>query len=69
VALLAYTGTGDEQTDIVAHLTGFLAGAAGGVVLYGLGSGARIRPGVQAAAAVLAALTLAAAWLMALSRA
>lgn len=33
IALLAYTGTGDENTDIVAHLTGFLAGGAGGFLL------------------------------------
>jgi len=26
IALLAYTGTGDENTDIMAHLTGFAAG-------------------------------------------
>jgi len=32
VALLAYTGTGGERTDVVAHLTGFLAGLALGWV-------------------------------------
>lgn len=26
IALLAYTGTGDENTDVMAHLTGFIAG-------------------------------------------
>jgi len=33
VVLLAWLGTGDERTDIVAHLTGFLAGFAIGAVL------------------------------------
>ncbi|MBT8137895.1 MAG: rhomboid family intramembrane serine protease [Gammaproteobacteria bacterium] len=30
--LLAYLGTGDERTDIVAHLTGFAAGMGGGII-------------------------------------
>lgn len=67
VALLAYTGTGDEQTDIVAHLTGFLAGAAGGAVIYFLPVLARPRFVTQATAGVLAVLTLVAAWITALS--
>ena len=33
VLLLAWLGTGGERTDIVAHLTGFLAGFGMGVVL------------------------------------
>jgi membrane associated rhomboid family serine protease len=33
VILLAWLGTGDERTDIVAHLTGFIAGFALGAVL------------------------------------
>lgn len=33
VVLLAYIGTGDAQTDAVAHLTGFLAGFCAGVLL------------------------------------
>lgn len=32
-ALLMYTGTGDENTDIGAHLMGFLCGFAGGMLL------------------------------------
>ena len=32
-ALLMYTGTGDSQTDIGAHLLGFLCGFAGGMLL------------------------------------
>lgn len=33
IALLAYTGTGDESTDIGAHLAGFVCGFASGIVL------------------------------------
>ena len=33
IVLLAWLGTGDERTDIVAHLTGFLAGFAMGALL------------------------------------
>src|SRR5690606_35842480 len=33
IALLAYTGTGDAQTDIGAHLAGFLCGLALGTAL------------------------------------
>lgn len=67
IALLAYTGTGGERTDVVAHLTGFLAG-------LGIGWFARYAPaawlrrlGVQAAAGLLAAVLLSASWWLALS--
>ena len=33
LALLMYTGTGDENTDIGAHLFGFLCGFGGGMLL------------------------------------
>lgn len=33
IALLAYTGTGDESTDIGAHLVGFVCGFAAGIFL------------------------------------
>ena len=32
-ALLMYTGTGDENTDVGAHLMGFLCGLGGGMLL------------------------------------
>ncbi len=35
-ALLMYTGTGDENTDVGAHLMGFLCGLGGGMVLAAL---------------------------------
>lgn len=62
VALLAYTGTGDEHTDVFAHFAGFLAGALGGAVLHGLGG---VRPGqlpLQAGTGLAAAALLALAW-------
>jgi membrane associated rhomboid family serine protease len=68
VALLAYIGTGDEQTDITAHLTGFVAGAAAGVAFYRLadrGGRGRLLQGLCAAAALV---TIAVAWTLALLR-
>ena len=67
VALLAYTGTGDEQTDIVAHLAGFLAGAAAGLALFRLTRGRTSGPSLQAVAGAIAGLTVVAAWAVALS--
>jgi membrane associated rhomboid family serine protease len=67
VALLAYTGTGDEQTDIVAHLTGFLAGAALGALLVQARAPSPGRAG-QLAAGAGSLGVLALAWLLALSR-
>lgn len=62
IALLAFIGTGDEQTDIFAHLAGFLAGLAGGAALDRLGG---VRPGharLQTLAGAGAAALLALAW-------
>lgn len=60
IALLAYTGTGDAQTDIGAHLAGFLCGFAAGIALtFGVRrlGGARLQAicGAAAAALILAA--------------
>ena len=66
IALLAFIGTGDEQTDIFAHLAGFLAGLAGGAGLNRLGG---LRPGhtgLQALTGAGAAALLALAWWRAL---
>lgn len=65
IALLAFTGTGDESTDIGAHLAGFLTGLAAGIGLTQVAdrlAGQRLQ---QACGGIAAAL-LAAAWLLAL---
>lgn len=65
--LLAWLGTGDERTDIVAHLTGFVAGFVPGLVLGRLPN----RPGRdvmrQWQAGAVALLGLALAWSLALA--
>lgn len=65
IALLAYTGTGDESTDIGAHLAGFVCGFAGGIVLT------RFAPmfqnhRLQWLCGIAAPLALAGAWWLAL---
>ncbi len=67
IALLAYTGTGDENTDIVAHLAGFVAGGLGGLLLYRLPGIAGVQPRAQALAAALTVAVIALSWLRALS--
>jgi membrane associated rhomboid family serine protease len=63
-ALLMYTGTGGPDTDIGAHLMGFLAGLAAGVWLSA--SGTRFtEPGRQRQNGALALGILAGAWLVA----
>ena len=65
IALLMFTGTGDENTDIGAHLMGFVCGFAAGMVLTLLGrmpAPAR----VQLLAGGCAILIVAFAWLAAL---
>jgi membrane associated rhomboid family serine protease len=65
IALLAYTGTGDENTDIGAHLAGFACGFLAGIVLT------RFAPAfasgrLQTICGLAAALLMASAWLIAL---
>jgi membrane associated rhomboid family serine protease len=63
LGLLAFTGTAGENTDLGAHLFGFLAGFAGGVSIAAWLPSAWLKSArVQAACAVLAALVLAGAW-------
>jgi len=66
VALLAYTGTGDENTDIGAHLAGFACGFVAGMLLT---LAARHLPqrSLQRAAGILALLLVAGAWAAALT--
>lgn len=65
LALLMYTGTGDANTDVGAHLMGFLAGLCGGVLLALL---PRLPSGPlwQFGAGAASLLTVAAAWVAAL---
>jgi membrane associated rhomboid family serine protease len=70
VMLLAWIGTGDEQTDVVAHLTGFVAGLAAGAWAGRRGGAAWAVPGTLQATLGLAALAVVAlAWVIAFSAA
>ena len=66
VTLLAWLGTGDEQTDIVAHLTGFLSGCAIGVLLARGGRPTSPGPAWQWCLAGASLLALTGAWCAAL---
>jgi rhomboid protease GluP len=64
IALLAYTGTGDENTDIGAHLSGFVCGFGAGMLLTHFADrlpGRKLQIGCGIAAAALVAC----AWLAA----
>ncbi|MGH8130233.1 MAG: rhomboid family intramembrane serine protease [Steroidobacteraceae bacterium] len=67
LALLAFTGTGGENTDILAHLAGFIVGSAIGALCARLPMPAPGRHRLQwaAGAAAIAVLTL--AWTLALA--
>ena len=60
-ALLMYTGTGDENTDVGAHLMGFLCGLGGGMVLAAL-KDRLIDSRWQRVAAALALVLVVIAW-------
>lgn len=65
--LLAYIGTGDAQTDAVAHLTGFIAGLFAGAA-YDLRRPRWLSaPGVQVAAGLGSLALVAACWWLAVS--
>lgn len=66
IALLAFTGTGGERTDIFAHLTGFAAGFGLGALLLHKLDLSRVRH-AQAIAAAAAAGLLALSWALALA--
>jgi len=67
IALLAMTGTAGEQTDIVAHLFGFVAGLGLGALAAGLPLPPPGRTRPQWIAAGLATALLAGAWTAALA--
>jgi membrane associated rhomboid family serine protease len=63
LGLLAFTGTAGENTDLGAHLFGFIAGFGAGLVLARFADPKWLkRAGVQRAAGALAALIVLAAW-------
>lgn len=66
LALLAFTGTGGENTDILAHLAGFIVGSATGALAARLPMPAPGRHGVQSAAGAAAIALVALAWTLAL---
>jgi membrane associated rhomboid family serine protease len=65
IALLAFTGTGDENTDIGAHLSGFVCGFAAGIFLTSLQK-YLANPLLQRLAGVAAISSVALAWTVAL---
>lgn len=67
LALLAYTGTGDENTDIGAHLMGFASGFLGGMFIVRFGD-LRQRGRLQAICGFAAIALVGYAWLFAFSR-
>jgi membrane associated rhomboid family serine protease len=68
LGLLAFTGTAGENTDLGAHLFGFIAGLAAGLALARFASVAWLRtPRVQRVAGALAAVLLVAAWVVGLN--
>lgn len=67
IALLAFTGTGDENTDIGAHLAGFLCGLAAGMALTAVAGRLPDRR-LQSACGAAALLSIAGAWLLAFVR-
>jgi rhomboid protease GluP len=65
LALLAYTGTGDENTDIGAHLSGFACGFGSGIILTWWSSYLCARH-LQLISGALALLIVGFAWMAAL---
>ncbi|MBT8486281.1 MAG: rhomboid family intramembrane serine protease [Phycisphaerales bacterium] len=67
--LLAWTGSGNGRTDVVAHLTGFLAGIALGVAYGAIVPALKLGPRSQWVLGVGAVAIVAAAWSIALAKA
>jgi membrane associated rhomboid family serine protease len=65
--LLAYTGMGGERTDVLAHVTGLLAGLILGLLGSRLSTGLLERRDVQLAASLFAVVLLVFAWFLAVS--
>lgn len=67
IALLAFTGTGGENTDVLAHFVGFGIGAGMGAILAKLPLPAPGRHGLQWSAGLAAVALIAIAWTLALA--
>jgi rhomboid protease GluP len=67
VALLAITGVGNEQTDIVAHLAGFATGTVMGLIQARLRSDWLDRPIAQVTMAIVTGAAVISAWSWALT--
>ncbi len=67
IALLAFTGTGGENTDVLAHFVGFLVGSGIGALCARLPMPAPGRHGLQLGAGFAAVTLLALAWMLALA--
>ena len=65
-ALLAFTGTGGENTDILAHFAGFIVGAAIGALCARLPMPTPGRAGIQWAAGIASLAILSFSWILAL---
>ncbi len=66
IALLAYTGTGGENTDIGAHLAGFICGFVSGILLIRVADKLNDQQ-LQKNCGILAIAIIALSWIMALS--
>jgi hypothetical protein len=66
LALLAFTGTGGENTDILAHLAGFVVGTALGALCARLPMPPPGRTGIQWLAGLASLGLLSLAWTLAL---
>lgn len=66
IALLAFLGTGDIRTDVVAHLTGFICGALLGAIYARLGVDIALEPRQQRRWGRVAILLLLSGWSIAL---
>lgn len=65
VAMLGLIGAGGENTDVLAHLTGFVCGVALGVAYSRIHSRVFASAWLQCAAGAIATLTIASAWFVA----
>ena len=66
LALLMFTGTGGENTDVGAHLMGFVCGFGAGLAMVRLGNVPR-DPKTQRAAGAIAVGLIVVSWIVALS--